>query len=541
MPGPNIINAGLPVTSSAPSVPAWWEKCPASPQDNKPNTLAPADRTVSFSSGAFGGAAKLQFKLTDPYAIERVTFAATWTSKMFDKLTAVLKDPGGTEHIIFKDRIMQGSLVTTNPYTQTIVRLPFDATPPKNSRFYRNVGTKTDVEVSVLQGETPPDGGVFVRAESGGASYITTMLAHRAPFVPVAIDTYSGLALPLTTLGVNSYISKGQRVTLKTKDFVMSVVGTIVVNTNIGDGVDELAVLTRFSEQLWAKYGIHDYRMVTNIEGFVTYDTYIAGDLQWEITPLERKIYKLINYPEVDYEIIPDAASEHEKFSKRSLVLSETLHELNGKSGEGLWTLELSGAPAESFNQNPGVLTAAVELASPVVTFYYKQNQAYQSSVIVPVSSGGTDTCEVTGTLMLSDSEISSVGIFLGIDGSSKMGLWCGYSVVRKSLSEPIYDVSLFIKTTCNLSNVSLERVRQSISYKDKNWLGDHTKGNEARGHLLPEPVWSKWPVTGPITLQARLIGRRVEFEMMGDYPVLVWEDASVALIDTYLKVFRNA
>lgn len=228
--------------------------------------------------------------------------------------------------------------------------------------------------------------------------------------------------------------------------------------------------------------------------------------------------------------------------SERSEPVFVKSSEWLGKPAEGVWTVEVEAEPsANPVLSIPGVGVPQMRVENLSLNIVLKGNAAYQTTNLSPTIMGGITTATTTGSLRADNSDRAVIGILCGISGSRTMGVLCWYAVQRKSLTAPIFDVEVGIGTTCHVQNVNLLQRKESITYLDKDWTGMSTGGNQGQAWMINGGEHKHYPVAGAVAMELNISGNRLTFRLSGGYEKLVFQDPSIALINTFTRISRSA
>lgn len=330
-----------------------------------------------------------------------------------------------------------------------------------------------------------------------------------------------------------------------------------------------------FSEPLWENYGAHDWTVVsvvrhidhynggtttTPVTYTRTYDVVTVrftkyADVTWSVEPLAQVTWETVVPPSAVYQFYPPDYGDFQAMAERSESLNLTSLDWKGKPADGIWTLEFGATsapiaaslPSTQYGPaafSPTVNPAIVRIDGLTLTIKFKGNPQYQTAVITPTTpSPGVIQAVTQGNLRSGGDDRSLIAVLCGVNGSTTMGILCGYSLLRVGRTGEIYDVSYFLATTCNVNHVNLTRLIKSISYFGKDW-GDRpfsTKGDAGEAFVLGPVQHRIYPVRGQIGLQVKIIGNRLTFMMLGQYPPLVYQDPTVLNVNTFTKLSLNA
>lgn len=229
---------------------------------------------------------------------------------------------------------------------------------------------------------------------------------------------------------------------------------------------------------------------------------------------------------------------------ERTEALALTSSQWLGKEAEGVWTVEVTQEPSPApVLAIPGLALPETRVENLALNVHFKGNAAYLTSNLTPTVSGGVTSAVVSANLRADLADLAMFGILCGISGSRTMGILCWYAVQRKSLEEAKFDVACGIGTTCHVQNVNLLTPRESQTYRDLSWEGMSTGGNQGQQWLIrgTDSGHVRFPVTGNAAAQVDIQGNRLTFRLLGGYEKLVFQDPSVALINTFTSVKRSA
>jgi hypothetical protein len=351
------------------------------------------------------------------------------------------------------------------------------------------------------------------------------------------------------------------------------------------------AANTPFSETLYNNYGAHDWLVIKVVRAVTTYlvqvppisfyyatrvvDTYTVqfikwADLLWEVDPLSQITWESIVPPTALFQFYPADYNDTQAMAERTEAVNAIVRQWAGQPAEGTWTLEVTGAstpiaasgiPA-GYNTlpTPTVTPGIIRIAGMALTLNFKTNQPYLSTPIAATTpSAGVRQAICQAQLRAVTDDRAMIAILCGIAGSTTMGIICGYALQRVGLTGEVYNVTYFIATTCNINHVNMTRRVQAISFDAQDWANAataagapvptppttttafSTKGNAGEGYVFHPTKHRIYPVRGQIGLQVQIQGTMLKFMLLGNYPVLTYQNPTVALVNNFQRYSLNA
>jgi hypothetical protein len=604
MPQAKVLNAGTPLTPGT-SAPLWTDACDTS--TNLINNPAPAPLTIPLNDFVGGGNRLLEFGVTAPDQIESIVVSGTVKGKQNDLIGLILKHETYGAVPLLTNHAIAGVFTTPYPLLGDTRTFGFGETIPVGYVFQSINGTSTSQEIILPEGEAPTDyyyyytgAGYQWQVKSitpGAAPYQMSVPAHRYPYAPtynynnVPYNGFSSSEIePIIFRGFRYRMlspTGGDPILVSQRTFQNYVVNSadpnfyqdsVVTGYDSWNDFNETALTSApsnssFSEFLWQNYGAHFWQVVNTVRklsvgasrvglgavgttvieyDLITVQFFKYADIEWSVEALAQVTWEAVLPPSALYQFYPPDYSDFENYSERSEPLSLSAMDFKGKAADGVWTLEIdtTSAPLPTASTtsvlpySPSVVPGRVQLAGLVVTFNFKTNPQYQSSILTPTApSPGVVQAYCQGNLRLNLDDRAFVGILCGINGSTSMGILCGYALQRVGRTGEVYDVVYAIQTVCNMNNVNSVRPRSAISWWAQDW-GDRafsTKGDLGQAFVLGAYQWRIYPIIGQIGLRVQIAGNKLTFQMMGQYPPLVFIDPTVSLINTFSMYNLNS
>jgi hypothetical protein len=346
-----------------------------------------------------------------------------------------------------------------------------------------------------------------------------------------------------------------------------------------------------WTEGLYGNYNAHDW-VVTNVTRAVTtylvsvppisfyfatrvVDTYTVrfirwADILWEVDPLAQITWESVVPPTALFQFYPSDFNDTQAMAERTEPVNLLMRQWAGQPAEGTWTLEITGASTPiaasgtpsgyNYPPAPTVAPGIVRIAGMALTINFKTNQPYLSTPITATApSAGVMQAICQAQLRAVTDDRAMIAILCGIAGSTTMGILCGYALQRVGLTGEVYNVTYFIATTCNINHVNLTRRVQAISFDAQDWANTatpagatqptppttttafSTKGNKGEGFVFHPTKHRIYPVRGQIGLQVQIQGSTLKFMLLGNYPVLTYQNPTVALVNNFQRYSLNA
>lgn len=342
-----------------------------------------------------------------------------------------------------------------------------------------------------------------------------------------------------------------------------------------------------FGEELYTKYGAHEWYEIGVTRSAFNYlvqnglsfffatkvvDTHTIQflkwpDIVWDVTPLGQVTWESIVPPTALYQYYPPDYNDTLALAERSEPIDLTMHAWDGQPAEGTWTLEITGAstaiaatgtsPGLNVVPAPTVTPGIIRIAGLSIQINLRTNQPYVSVPLTGTTpTAGTLVATTQANLRAVTDDRAMIAILCGINGSTMMGILCGYALQRVGQTGEVYNVTYFLARTCNINHVNLTRRIQAISFDAQDWANIatpagaaqptaptafSTKGSEGEGYIFHPTKHRIYPVRGQIGLKVTIQGTTLKFMLLGDYPVLTYQNPTVALVDNFQRYSLNA
>jgi hypothetical protein len=604
MPQATVINAGTPLSPGA-SAPLWTDACDSS--SNLINTPAPAPLTIPLSDFIGGGNRLLEFGVTAADQIDSIVISGTVKGKLNDVIGLILRHETYGAIPILTNHAIAGVFTTPYPLLGDTRVFNFGETIPTGYVFQSITGPSSSQSIILPEGQAPTDYYYYYTGAGyqwqvsgitpGAAPYLITVPAHRYPYAP----TYNYNNVPyfgLTTEDVAPIIFRGFRyrlvsptggdpVLVQTKTFQHFLIDTQDTNFTVDQSVTGFESWndfnsedltsgpsnSSFTEWLWSNYGAHFWQTInttrkltrtttafdggiitTEIEyDLITVQFFAYPSIQWSVEALAQVAWEAVLPPSALYQFYPPDYADFENYSERSEPLSLTALDFKGKAADGVWTLEIdsTSVPLPVSSQtggvlpfSPSVVPGRVQIFGLQVTINFKTNEPYLANPVTPTTpSPGCIQAYGQGNLRLNLDDRAFTGILCGINGSSSMGILCGYSIQRIGRTGMVYNVSYFIATVCSMNNVNSVRNRTAISYWAQDWSDRafSTKGDLGQAFVLGAYQHRIYPIVGQIGLRVQISGNKLTFHLTGQYPALVFIDPTVSLVNLFTLYSLNS
>jgi hypothetical protein len=559
---PRILDSGTPLTGSS-EPPSWTALCDSSstylPDNTAPAPLVinPPDVTESTPTAFF------EELVTSPLAIDHIVVSGTLKGRFAATFGLTLNHDKLGALSLFSNVQIADDSTFTDPYPSqdAVIQRTFNVgdTVPEGWNLIETVGEPAHQQVTLPASENPSvinsnyffgnvpfAEPVIVSSTAEGPTTTIIVPAHRQPWAP---------SQNLSETTVNNS-NATEPVEFRNVRYVPTITPSNQPSSNTQSITttqwDDFRVYAAdWSEALYSTYNAHQALIVGETEvvagvGFITEYTiqFIKyPSVTWSVTPMATVTYEFVAPPQGIFQYTPADYADYLQLAERQKTFSVALYDWRNKAIEGLLTLTTGQS---SYYYEPSTVTPAYKIGTwgitgLTITVYFKADQPYEMANISPTTNGSATVATTQGNLVAVADDRAMIGIFCAINNSSTMGILCGYAVERTSLTDPTYTISYFIATVCNLGHVNSPRLVQSISYVNQDWSGFSTHGNQGQAYVLMPLEHRIYPVVGELGLQVSISGTRLTFQLLGNYPALVYDDASVAEVTAFHRYSLNA